>query len=196
MSTFIGGLVKKIRNGLFLASRRSYGEQYIEPFVGKKYGLNDPTSNDNDGTDQNGKRYEIKACKVLKVTGNSKKLKTIIERILFENNNIETKRLVLFSESKTAEYLANVQNVKRDHTAEYALPAPQKVGRTVENILFVDTHAMILSSMVAITTNYHKFWHDKKTDVSSVAHRMPLNSGHHERDRIVHLRSFGGGGAL
>ncbi|TSC71340.1 MAG: hypothetical protein G01um101448_1217, partial [Parcubacteria group bacterium Gr01-1014_48] len=31
---------------------------------------------------------------------------------------------------------------------------PQKVGRTVENVLFVDTHAMILSSMVAITTNY------------------------------------------
>src|SRR3989344_5891834 len=51
----------------------------------------------------------------LLATGNSKKLKTIIERILFENNNLETNRLVLFSESKIAEYLANVQNVKRDH---------------------------------------------------------------------------------
>lgn len=112
---FIKGLVKRIRNGLFLAPSRSYGEQYIEPFVRKKYDLKDPTSNDNDGTDRNGKRYEIKACKVLKAAGNSKKLKTTIERMLFENNNIETNRLVLFSESKTAEYLANVQNVKRDH---------------------------------------------------------------------------------
>ena len=108
-------LIKRIRNGLFLAPSRSYGEQYVEPFVRKKYDLKDPTGNDNDGTDQTGKRYEIKACKVLRATGYSKKLKTIIERILFENNNLETNRLVLFSESKTAEYLANVQNVKRDH---------------------------------------------------------------------------------
>lgn len=113
--TFIVGLIKRIRNGLFLAPSRSYGEQYVEPFVRKKYNLKDPTSNDNDGTDQNGKRYEIKACKVLKVTDNSKKLKTIVERILFENNNIETNRLVMFSECKTSAYLANVQNVKRDH---------------------------------------------------------------------------------
>lgn len=112
---FIKGLVKRIRNGLFLASSRSYGEQYIEPFVRKKYNLKEPTSNDNDGTDQNNKRYEIKACKVLRATDNSKKSKTITDRILFENNNIETNRLVLFSECKTAIYLANVQNVKRDH---------------------------------------------------------------------------------
>ena len=80
---FIKGLVKRIRNGLFLAPSRSYGEQYIEPFVRRKYNLKDPTSNDNDGTDQSGKRYEIKACKVLKATGNSKRLKTIIKKILF-----------------------------------------------------------------------------------------------------------------
>ena len=113
--TFIGGLIKRIRNGLFLAPSRSYGEQYIEPFVRKKYNLKDPASNDHDATDQNSKRYEIKSCKVLKETGNSKKLKTIIARILFENNNLETSRLVLFNECKTAPYLANVQNVKRDH---------------------------------------------------------------------------------
>ena len=112
---FIGQFVEKIRNGLFLASSRSYGEQYIEPFIRKKYNLKDPTSNDYDAVDQNGKKYEIKSCKVLKAIDNSKKLKTIIERILFENNNIMTNRLVLFSKCKTTTYLANVQNVKRDH---------------------------------------------------------------------------------
>lgn len=115
MQNFINGLVKRIRNGLFLSPSRSYGEQYIEPFVRKKYNLKDPTGNDHDATDQSGKRYEIKACKVLRATNNSKKLKTIIERILFENYNIETNRLVSFSERKTAAYLANIQNVKRDH---------------------------------------------------------------------------------
>ena len=115
MGNSFKGLVKKIRNGLFLASSRSYGEQYIEPFVRKKYNLKDPTGNNNDGTDKCGKRYEIKSCKVLRATDNSKKSKTIIERILFENNNIETNRLIPFSECKTAAYLANVQNVKRDH---------------------------------------------------------------------------------
>jgi len=71
--------------------------------------------NDHDGIDKTGKRYEIKCCKVLRASGNGKKLKTIIDRILFENNNLETNRLIPFSEHKTADYLANVQNVKRDH---------------------------------------------------------------------------------
>lgn len=111
----ITGIVKKIRNGLFLAPSRSYGEQYVEPFVREKYYLAEPKGNDYDGIDKNGKRYEIKCCKILRASGNGRKVKTIIERILFENNNLETNRLVPFSEYKTAEYLANVQNVKRDH---------------------------------------------------------------------------------
>lgn len=111
----IKDIVKMVRDGLFLAASRSYGEQYVEPFVRKKYGFNDPLSNDHDATDKGGKRYEIKACKVLKATDNGKKLKTILERILFENTNLETNRLIPFGECKTADYLANVQNVKRDH---------------------------------------------------------------------------------
>lgn len=150
MNTFIEGLVKRIRNGLFLAPSRSYGEQYIEPFVRKKYDLKDPTGNDNDGTDQNGKRYEIKSCKVLKATGNSKKLKTIIERILFENNNLETNRLVLFSESKIAEYLANVQNVKRDHF-DYLIYV----------LLFADCVKIFFAKSEDIRTKDFYNWSDK-----------------------------------
>ncbi len=111
----IQGIEKKVRDGLFLAASRSYGEQYVEPFVRKKYGFSDPLSNDHDAMDKDGKKYEIKACKVLKATGNSKKLKTILDRIIFENSNLDTKRLISFADCKTANYLANVQNVKRDH---------------------------------------------------------------------------------
>lgn len=111
----IDGIVKKVRDGLFLAASRSYGEQYVEPFVRYKYGFAEAQGNDHDAIDQDGKKYEIKACKVLRATSNGKKLKTILDRILFENNNLQTNRLISFDECKTAEYLANVQNVKRDH---------------------------------------------------------------------------------
>ena len=111
----IKNLVTKVRDGLFLASSRSYGEQYVEPFIREKYELSEPKTNDNDGTDKDGKRYEIKSCKVLRATSNGKKLKTILDRILFETENVETGRLIPFSECETAKYLANVQNVKRDY---------------------------------------------------------------------------------
>ncbi len=108
-------IVKMVRNGLFLAASRSYGEQYVEPFIRKKYGFNESFGNYHDAMDKDGYRYEIKACKVLKATDNWKKLKTILDRILFENSNLETNRLISFDECKTTDYLANVQNVKRDH---------------------------------------------------------------------------------
>ena len=105
----------QIRNGLFLAPSRSFGEQYLEALVRAKYQLSEPTSNDHDGADKNGNRYEIKGCKVLSATGNTSKSKSIWERIIFENLNVETNRLIHFSDRLTADYLANVQNVKRDH---------------------------------------------------------------------------------
>ena len=108
-------IARQVRDGLFLAASRSYGEQYIEPLIRRKYGLKEPSSNDHDGIDDKGKRYEIKACKVLSATHNHKNAKSISDRILFENDNLETNRLVAFKDSQDAEYLANVQNVKRDH---------------------------------------------------------------------------------
>jgi hypothetical protein len=105
----------KVRNGLFLASSRTYGEQYIEPFIRSEFALTEPTGNDHDGVDSQGTRYEIKASKVLQVTNNLDKSKSLYERILFENSNLETSRLITFEASSTSEYGANIQNVKRDH---------------------------------------------------------------------------------
>ena len=106
---------EKIRNGLFLASSRTYGEQYIEPLIREKFQLGEPLSNDHDAVDSAGIKYEIKACKVLSETQNGGGSKSLYERVLFENDNLETSRLVAFKDRLTTEYLANIQNVKRDH---------------------------------------------------------------------------------
>jgi hypothetical protein len=108
-------LVDKVRNGIFLAASRTYGEQYIEPFIRKKYGFDEANDDSYDAIDNKGNRYEIKACKVLQETQNSKHTKKIIDRIIYENNNIETNRFIKFTDCLTSEYLANIQNVKRDH---------------------------------------------------------------------------------
>jgi len=111
-------LAHKIRNGLFLAASRTYGEQYVEPFIREQYKLIDPPGNDHDGVAKDGTRYEIKASKVLKKTTNISKSKSLLERIIFENDNAQINRLVPFSESQTTKYDANIQNVKRDHFEE------------------------------------------------------------------------------
>ncbi|CAN2190080.1 hypothetical protein MCEMRE191_00504 [Candidatus Nanopelagicaceae bacterium] len=111
-------LALKIRNGLFLAASRTYGEQYVEPFIRHMYGLTDPPGNDHDGVGSDGIRYEIKASKVLKKTTNISKSKKIIDRVLFENDNAQINRLLPFSAAKELKYDANIQNVKRDHFEE------------------------------------------------------------------------------
>lgn len=108
----------KVRNGLFLAASRTYGEQYVEPFIRKQYDLMDPPGNDHDGVGKDGTRYEIKASKVLKKTENISKNKPLLDRVIFENDNAQINRLVPFSESLSAKYDANIQNVKRDHFEE------------------------------------------------------------------------------
>lgn len=143
-------LTKNVRDGLFLASSRSYGEQYIEPLVRAKYELIDPISNDHDGADSEGKLYEIKACKVLRATHNHKRAKSLLERILFENENATTNRLVAFAESQTAEYLANVQNVKRDHF-DYLIYV----------LLFEDCIQIFSAKKEDIATGIFTSWSDK-----------------------------------
>ena len=118
MSNLLGELQQqatKIRDGLFLAPSRSYGEQYIEPFIRQMYSLDQPDGGDYDAIDQQGSRYEIKSCKVLAKNLEVSKKEPLIERILAENYNIMTNRLILFEDRENTDYMANVQNVKRDH---------------------------------------------------------------------------------
>lgn len=143
-------LAQQVRDGLFLAPSRTYGEQYLEPFVRAKYGLLEPETGDHDAVDSEGNQYEIKACKVLRATENGKGSKSLLDRILYENGNLETNRLIPFSEHKTAEYLANVQNVKRDHfdTLIYVL-------------LFEDCAKIFFAKREAIAKGTFASWSDK-----------------------------------
>lgn len=129
----------KVRNGLFLAASRTYAEQYVEPFIRFKYGLLEPESGDHDAISSSGHKYEIKACKVLASTKNGKTLKTLLDRILFENSSLPTHRLVPFDDAGSSDFLANVQNVKRDHfdTLIYVL-----LFKDCVKIFFADTEAI------------------------------------------------------
>lgn len=105
----------QVRDALFRAPSRTYAEQYLEPFVRAKYALFPPESDDHDATDSSRRRYEIKAARVLRETDNGKGSRSLLERILYMSEDPAVSRLVPFSEAKTARYLANIQNVKRDH---------------------------------------------------------------------------------
>jgi len=111
----LDGVAEKLRDGLFLAASRTYGEQYIEPFIRKQYNLSEPGSNDFDAIDRiNNIKYEIKAAKVLRKV---KKIKnqSILQRIVeyFEKSMLSRK--VAFNDRFIIDYDANIQNVKRDH---------------------------------------------------------------------------------
>lgn len=139
-----------IRDGLFLASSRSYGEQYIEPLIRAKYALKESDSNDYDARDAQGKRYEIKACKVLKATHNARKSKSLVDRILFEHTNLAMHRLVPFAECEQDDYLANVQNVKRDH-----------FDVLIYVLLFSDCVKVFFARKADIATGQFQHWSDK-----------------------------------
>ena len=140
----------EVRNGLFLAASRTYGEQYVEPFIRHKYNLVEPSSNDHDGISTDGVKFEIKASKVLRTTKNNKDNKSLLERVLFENSNLEINRLIPFSESTNADYGANIQNVKRDH-----------FDILIYVLLFEDCAKIFFANKNIISSGIFPNWSDK-----------------------------------
>jgi hypothetical protein len=106
--------LEQFRNGMFFASSRTYGEQYIEPIIRKILDLNKSETEENDAIDKTGNYLEIKSSKVLESTKQEKKL-SLIERVLLENDKNVVNRLINFEDCYTASYLSNIQNIKRDH---------------------------------------------------------------------------------
>lgn len=143
-------LSTQVRNGLFLASSRTYAEQYIEPLIREKFELNEPLTDDYDALGLGGEKFEIKASKVLRVSENTKATKKLLDRILFENSNISLSRLVKFSEAETASYLANIQNVKRDH-----------FSKLIYVLLFEDCIKIFLIESAEIKKGIVPSWSDK-----------------------------------
>ena len=110
--------IKKFRDGMFLASSRTYGETYMEPIIRKILGLSESPTGENDALDDNGEFGEIKCSKILEgwplVIELLKDL-SLIESVILENDNTILKRLIKFVDCFTSNYYANIQNVKRDH---------------------------------------------------------------------------------
>lgn len=115
MGLNVASEAEKIRDGIFLAASRTYGEQYIEPLVRYLYGLLPAENNAYDALDpSSGARYEIKAAKVLRQRTSANGL-SVRKRIDLEVENTPLLRMVPYAERYEARYGANIQNVKRDH---------------------------------------------------------------------------------
>jgi hypothetical protein len=177
-------LSQVVRDGLFLAASRTYAEQYIEPLIRAKYGFREPTWGDHDAVDDDGRKYEIKACKVLRASVNRKGSKSLLERVIYETTNVPTNRLVPFAEAEVASYDANVQNVKRDHfdTLIYVL-----LFGDCAKIFFADNHDIILGSF--------RGWSDKhgRYDAVGKSGQFAVNKGtvrwhieRHLRDTVTY----------
>ena len=109
-----------LRNGIFLAASRTYGETYMEPVLRKILKLVKPSSGDHDGVDSiTQDRYEIKCSKVLLARSKNQN-KSVTDFSLFDVISEGAKsdplnRIVSFYDRKKVKYDANIQNVKRDH---------------------------------------------------------------------------------
>jgi hypothetical protein len=104
-----------IRDALFLAASRTYGEQYIEPLVRHKLHLFEADGDDYDAEASDGISYEIKASKVMRQKPRSKGSESILERIKNELPRSPLTRYFDSSKRFIENYGANIQNVKRDH---------------------------------------------------------------------------------
>jgi len=143
-------LAIQVRDGLFRAASRTYAEQYVEPLVRARYELHEPTSNDHDAISADGTTFEIKACKVLKTSTNRAGKRSLLERVLYENSNAPTQRLVPFQSRDKVDFDANVQNVKRDH-----------FDMLLYVLLFEDTIKVFEAESEQIATGIFRGWSDK-----------------------------------
>jgi hypothetical protein len=110
-------VIQNFRNGIFVASSRTYGEKIMEPIIRKILGLYESNTDENDAVNDKGEPFELKSSKVLRTTLRKKNL-SLIERVLLENDNDELSRLIKFDDRLKFKYLSNIQNVKRDHFKE------------------------------------------------------------------------------
>lgn len=106
-----------LRNGIFLAASRTYGETYIEPVIRNIYSLLPANSNEFDAISIDGElKYEIKTAKVLKSRDYKKRNgQDLFTLVTDEEKSSALSRMVDFKDRKTARYDANIQNVKRTH---------------------------------------------------------------------------------
>ena len=102
------------RDGIFRSSNRTYGETYIEPLIRAKFGLVPSGTGSFDAFSADKKiKYEIKSSKVLREK-KEVEATTLFDVIAAAKQTDDLDRLIPTAECETAEYVANIQNVKRD----------------------------------------------------------------------------------
>lgn len=104
-----------IRKGLFLAASRTFGEGLMEPLVRNMFGYIKSDSDDCDAIcPKTNERGEIKFARAMTGKPNEKK-KSLFEKIETQAYSDPLTRLVKFDDRLVIDYIANIQNVKRDH---------------------------------------------------------------------------------
>lgn len=158
-------LVEQVRRGLFLAASRTYAEQYVEPIIREKYKLLEPSSDDHDAISVTGVKYEIKACKVLRLPENSATDRSILDRVLYENMIDEVARAIPFDRCLSDDFLANIQNVKRSHF-EFLIYV----------LLFKDLVKVFEVKSIDIKTGKIPSWSDKhgRYDAEGMSGQFPI----------------------
>jgi len=180
--TTTGAQPDDIRDGLFLAASRTYGEQYVEPFLREVYGLTESASGDHDAISKDGTRFEIKAAKALRArqpAGDS-----IVERIIAEKLNTQTHRMVPYSLRYAENYNANIQNVKRNHF-EFLLYA----------VLFSDRVVVFQAPVARVKQPDIPMWSDKhgRYDALGMSGQFNINKNTistHEREFQIDLFTY------
>jgi len=158
---------QQIRDGLFLAASRTYGEQYIEPLVREYYNFSEAPTSDYDAVDSKGFKYEIKASKVLISMKNGRENRTLFDRIVFESDLPDNKRATKFKDCKRSRQIANIQNVKRDH-----------FDHLIYVLLFQDCIKIFSAPTIDIKTGLFKNWSEKhgRYDQPGKSGQFPINS--------------------
>ncbi len=160
-------LAEAVRDGLFQAASRTYAEQYLEPIIRAKFGLKLPTGGDHDATDKSGKRIEIKTSKVLKTRDNRAGSRSLLNRVLYEAEATPLSRYFDSEHRYTADYDANIQNVKRDHF-DFLIYA----------LLFKDTIMIFQAKTNDIEKGKFANWSDKhgRYDQEGKSGQFPISS--------------------
>jgi len=110
-----------VRDALFIAPSRTYGESLMEPIIREIFGYIKPESGDSDAENPlNKKKSEIKSARVTTKRPNKKKMnfKSLFESISWESNQDVFSRIGKFNDRLERDYDANIQNIKRDHFDE------------------------------------------------------------------------------
>jgi hypothetical protein len=110
----IKSLSETVRNSIFLASSRTYSETYMEPLLRRKYNLTKSVDNSHDAINQFKEHGELKSSKTLRKVYPKRKEKSLLNQIISIQETTETNRMIPFADCKTADYLSNIQNIKRD----------------------------------------------------------------------------------